>query len=290
MLASLSADYHVLWVVTVLVVLGSPVGAQAQRIAVDDTSTPMRRAAYQTQVNDSGTESSPSLIERYQRARLQMLSEHIEQKTRGRVSVAAPKRFRVPSDTLRSSLSKPKSSVDSPAFPISNARAVHKLERGWFEKRFSSTRWSFLGAGRHLTPIDTTMTRVLRAKLQSEFGNPTQVLADFNLRKPRDEYVQFEYWVVVNDSIPVKITDANGARDRGLIVSTSAKYRTQLFALRQALLGSIMRAAPSPYVDYYFETERRRWYRTGYDGSSYFLDRISRYETTPGRRPWLETD
>jgi hypothetical protein len=139
-----------------------------------------------------------------------------------------------------------------------------------------------------MTPADTTMTRVLRAKLQAHFGTPTQVLADFNLRKPRDEYVQFEYWLVVNDSIPVKITDANGALDRGLIVATSAAYRDHLFDLRQAILAPVVDAEPAPYVDYYFETETRRWYRTGYDGQSYFLDPISRYRTTPGRRPWID--
>jgi len=58
--------------------------------------------------------------------------------------------------------------------------------------------------------------------------------------------------------------------------------------LRHAVLAPMMEERElQPYVDYYFETETRHWYRTGYDGDSYFLDRVYRYEMTPGR-PRLE--
>jgi len=271
-----------------LAFFGMPVDTHAQQISADGSTAPVRTVTYSGDA-ERPTDTSPTLVERYQRARLQMLAERMQRETQGRVAIAGPERFRVPSDSLRPGASGgEKASAPAPSFPVSRVRAVRKLERGWYRDRFSDTRWSFLGAGRHFTPIDTTLTRRLRAQLQAHYGDPTQVLADFNLRKPRDEYVQFEYWLVVNDSIPVKISDANGARDRGLIVATSAEYRDDLFALRQAVLEPALRSRPAPYVDYYFESETRRWYRTGYDGSTYFLDPMSRYRTTPGQRPRLD--
>jgi len=264
----------------------------AQRMSDGNPEAPVRPAAYPSSERPEAAErTSTSLIDRYQRARLRMLANRMQSNQRGRVPAKTPARIAVASDSLRSAVpSQVSEPAEEPAFPVHEARPVRKLERGWFEQTFEDTQWSFLGAGRYFSAFDTTMTRDLRARMQAVFGNPTQTLGDFNLRKPRDQYVQFEYWIVVNDSIPVKVTDANGALDRGLIVSTSAEYRDQLRAFRRALLSPIMEADPAPYVDYYFESETRRWYRAGYDGERYFLDRVYRYEMTPNRRPWIETD
>ena len=233
---------------------------------------------------------SPSLVDRYQRARLQMLAERLTRSGGRAAPIREPIWLSTPSDSLRPSKPAPAAAPpEKTSFPVSSVRSLRKLERAWFEARFSETRWSFLGAGRYFTPLDTTMTRDLRARMQAHFGDPTQTLGDFDLRKPRDEYVQFEYWLVVNDSIPMVVTDAGGPRDRGLIVATDARYRNDLFLLRQSVLGPIMQAGRAPYVDYYYEEETRRWYRTGYDGEAYFMDRVYRSQMTPGRRPWLDS-
>lgn len=264
----------------------------AQRASDGESAPPVRSASYSAPTSSSAAESKkPTLVERYQQARLRMLAERMQGNRRGRVSPAPTVRMPTASDSLRPApaAAPQAASPEETTFPIHHARSLRKLERGWFEQEFADTRWSFLGAGRYFSPFDTTMTRDLRGRLQAVFGNPTQTLGDFDLRKAQDQYVQFEYWIVVNDSIPVKVTDANGALDRGLIVSTSAEYRGQLRELRNQLLSPIMDADPAPYVDYYFESETRRWYRTGYDGESYFLDRVYRYEITPGR-PGLDTD
>jgi hypothetical protein len=105
----------------------------------------------------------------------------------------------------------------------------------------------------------------------------------------RDEPIQFEYWFVVNDSIPVRVSDVNGPVERGVIVSTDRAHREQLPALRAALFGPLRRAERAPYVDYYYEEETRRWYRVGYDGTRFFRERISRFDITPGRRPHLDS-
>jgi len=237
------------------------------------------------------SDAAPSIVDRYQRIRLQMLADRWADDAQGRVSVLPARRVSVASDSLRPASASTVTDEPPEEFPVASVRSLRKLERGWFRDTFGDTRWSFLGAGRYMTPLDTTRTRELRARLQAQFGDPTQTLGDVDLRKPRSEYVQFEYWLVVNDSIPVVVTDANGALDRGLIVSVPAQHRDNLRVLRHAVLAPMMEERElQPYVDYYFETQTRRWYRTGYDGDSYFLDRVYRYEMTPGRRPRLDAD
>jgi len=205
-------------------------------------------------------------------------------------------RLPTPSDTLRPSLQPVASAAteeDTASIAVESVHALRRLERGWFERRFAGTGWSFLGSGRYFTIFDTTKTRVLRARLQAQFGEPTQELADFDLRppgtNPPDEYIQFEYWFVVNDSIPVKVMDAGGPRDRGLILVADQQVRDHLYSLRQALLRPLHQPKRAPYVDYWYEQETGRWYRAGFDGTDYFLRRISRWQLEPGR-PTIDSD
>jgi hypothetical protein len=251
------------------------------------------------------------LIDRYRRARVQDLARALPMVpaarliTRGGVAdtldgTSAPDTTQAPP------------APETPAFAVEKARALIRLEREWFRDRFADTRWSFLGSGAW-TVLDTTHTRVLRARLQAQFGDPTQTLADVwrnargaasgsrqngpgsnagdsNADAPalRDATAQFEYWFVVNDSIPVIVTDTRGPYDRGLIVSSDQRYRDRLPALRRAVLAPIAQSdSTAPYVDYYRDAQTRRWYRTGYDGRTYFLRRTYPYRVTPGRRPRL---
>lgn len=177
-----------------------------------------------------------------------------------------------------------------PAFELAGHRAIRRGEQGWFERRFEDTRWAYLG-GEELTPIDTMLTRDLRARLEARFGPPTKTLADVAHRRNqlREEYVQFEYWLVVNDTIPVRVMDVNGPFDRGIVFSGDARHRGRLSAIRRALLGPLITEGErAPYVDYYFEREEQVWYRTGFDGDTFFLTRIPWSALVPGRRPRLE--
>ena len=240
----------------------------------------------QTQVADT-----LNLIERYRTARVQTLARQALR--RGWTArVLPPDSVPVRRPSLLRSADSAQSSApdDAPAFPIDDVRTVHRLERGWFKEKFAATDWSFLGSGTHLTFFDTTYTRDLRARLQAQFGDPTQTLADLPDTSRAGE-AQFEYWFVVNDSIPVRVSDANGPRDRGLIVATERRLRDQLPALRAALLQPLRQPDRAPYVDYYYDTPDdgpRRWYRAGFNGQSYFLNRVSRSEIMTGRRPYVE--
>jgi hypothetical protein len=241
----------------------------------------------QTQASDT-----LNLIERYRTARVQSLARQALR--RGWTARALPPDS-VPARRPRL-LRRPDSSRTqetnerAPAFPIEDLRTVHRLERGWFKDEHGDTDWSFLGASTQLTFFDTTYTRDLRARLQAQFGDPTQTLADLPDTSRIGE-AQFEYWFVVNDSIPVRVTDANGPRDRGLIVATDRRLRDRLPDLRAALLRPLRRPERAPYVDYYYDTTdegTRRWYRAGFDGQSFFLNRIPRSDIMTGRRPYVE--
>lgn len=242
---------------------------------------------------------SLSLAERYQTARLRMLARDFLEGQRG-LPVQPPRLLSTGADTLLS----PSSRTDTaravaeakPSFPIESVRRVRTLERSWFQERYRAVEWAFLGSGSRLTFADTSRTRDLRARLQARFGPPTRSLAEVYSNEwvqapdsTREVPIQFEYWFIVNDSIPVRVSDVGGPRERGVIVSTDRRYREDLVALRSALFRPLKTVERGPYVDYYYEQSTRRWYRVGFDGQTFFRERISRFDIVPGRRPQLDT-
>ena len=149
-------------------------------------------------------------------------------------------------------------------------------------RAFLSSGWSYLGAN-YFTTLDTTNTRVLRAHLESRFGSPSLTLVELGSGRP-SQAMQFEYWIVVNDSIRVRVMDPTGPLDRGLILAAKSRYRDMLYNLRQSLLGDIIhRTEPAPYADYYFSAASEYWYLTGFDGTSYFTRRIRAPQLSKGR-------
>lgn len=239
------------------------------------------------QTTDEAEETS--LIERYREARYRALARrHLQQE--GQFFVYPPKRLSVPTDSLRPARSSRAGTPEKvPTFPLHDARPVRRLERSWFQQKFAGTDWAYLGDTADYTFLDTTRTLDLRARLQSQFGDPTRTLADRPLEKPPEGRAQFEYWFVVNDSIPVQLMDPRGPKGRGLIVATERAYRDRLRALRDTLLAPLQRSAQAPHVDYYYDARRERWYRTGYDGQSFFLEQIPSTRVVPGQRAYLDT-
>lgn len=229
-----------------------------------------------------------SLAERYQKMRLHVLVRRLMQREGG-IRIFPPKPLPMSADSLRPSDpdSRASKSREKP-FPVDEVRTVRRLERSWFRERFADTEWSFLGSTPHHTFFDTTQTRALRARLQDQFGDPTQTLGDAPSDTSRSPRPQFEYWFVVNDSIPVRVTDPEGPRGRGVILMAERPYRDRLRELREALLAPLRRAERGPYADYYYDHRLERWYRTGFDGRAFFLERISRSEIVPGRRAHLD--
>ncbi|MCS3655357.1 hypothetical protein [Salinibacter ruber] len=235
------------------------------------------------------TGGDASLIERYQNERYRALARrHLRQK--GTWPAHPPVQLPTPTDSLHLVRpSAPSPTAQLPSFPLDDVRPVRHLEREWFRSRFADAEWAFLGGTADYTFLDTTRTPALRARLQAKFGDPTQTLADAPIEDSLAGRPQFEYWFVVNDSIPVQVMDGRGPQGRGLIVAADRAYRHRLRGLRDTLLAPLQDAGPAPHVDYYYDERRRRWYRTGYDGRSFFLTPISRGAIVPGRRPRLDT-
>ena len=176
-------------------------------------------------------------------------------------------------------------------FEVVSIRKVPQFARSWFITEYDSLAWVFRGS-RDITRLDTTLTAEIRGHLESEYGPPSQVLADLGLLHSLDleEYVQFEYWFVLNGEIPFRVLDVNGPFERGVVVSAPEKYREALDFLRDVVVGSALRnTSASPYVDYYFEPEILTWYRAGFDGKAYFVDEINP-RAVPQGRPRLKSE
>ena len=231
----------------------------------------------------------------YREARFTAQAERLIREHGPRATPMPPEMLPLPPHSVlkRWAMREEPAAPDPPALPpyeVDNWQLVRKLERTWFRKTFQSTRWAYLGSY-GIMPLDTALTRELRARLQTQFGPPTQTLAEQSLGRTTasDSPVQFEYWFVLNDTVPLVVTDAGGPNDRGLIVATDARYRDLLPSIRESFLGAIM--APGklePYVDYYYSREEKAWYRTGYDGETYFLQKIGRPDLIKGR-PWIDS-
>ena len=148
--------------------------------------------------------------------------------------------------------------------------------QGVFLERFRETYWR-ASDPRAGNPLDTTATTALRGRLQSVFGRPTRNAdALRQVGYAGSETVQFEYWFVVNDSIPVLIMDIDGPFGRGLLLAGSEQHASLLPRLKDDLVARLNAAlGPDPWVDYYRSFDRGTWYRTGYNGESLFTVEIN---------------
>ena len=161
----------------------------------------------------------------------------------------------------------------------------------WLD-RFSDVKWAYLG-NNYFTALDTVDTPEIRARMEGYFGIPTQTLVE---QKPHstgqiEEYVQFEYWFTINDSLPLVITDVDGPFDRGVLVEGDHRYRHMLYKMRQSLLAAMMRdEKPAAYMDYYFNIITGEWYRSGFDGVNYVLRHIRAPNLARGRPEQPVTD
>lgn len=241
-----------------------------------------------------------TLVERYKRALLQAQAERIFEQYGMRADPLPAAHVPSDADTVRlwiaqfnpEILPDVEPVVIEPRFEVKNWRLMRKLERPWFEKQFEETMWAYVGSNL-LTPLDTMWTRELRARLEARFGAPTQTLTEIDFRENlrKEEYIQFEYWFILNDTIPLVVMDVNGPFERGLVVVSDQRFRKELIDIKYAFLNEIVKSDErAPYVDYYYHVERGAWYRTGYDGRAYFLTQIGRPDLHLGRPLMVETN
>ncbi len=232
-----------------------------------------------------------TLIDLYLTERLRVQAEELQRRGALHMRPLPPEPVPSAADTLRAWLlarrpSSPAPPADAPPpFTVERWRLMKKLERHWFEKTFRETKWAFLGSNT-FSPLDTLRTQDLRARLEAHFGPPTKTVVELDSleHRTREEFVEFEYWFVVNDTIPLVLMDVNGPFERGLVTATDHRFRNILFDLRETFLRDLIAdETRAPYVDYYYQYDTQTWYLTGFDGGAFFLRRIARPAFFRGR-------
>lgn len=163
-------------------------------------------------------------------------------------------------------------------FAAPEFKKVELVDADEFERRFHATQWTGQGfQGR--TAIDVLPAMELRARLQKVFGNPTKRLEDL-ITKPNfrlGEAIQYEYWFVINDSIPLMILDIDGPFATGLVYAGPVAYMDFMPEIKRALSTKIMQAERlAEFTDIFYSPERNQWFEISYKDGEFETKEISR--------------
>lgn len=164
------------------------------------------------------------------------------------------------------------------AFAAPVIKKVEKSERAAFQSRFGDmimTGEGFQGN----TVIDNLPTTEIRARLQKAYGDPTMRLEDFigqpNVRPGNS--IQFEYWFIVNDSIPMMVLDIDGPFTLGLVYAGSNRYVDMMPEIKRTLSRALMNVSSmGEFQDVFYSPERNEWFNVEYKNGVYKTDKISR--------------
>ncbi|HKJ31718.1 MAG TPA: hypothetical protein VKA34_07815 [Balneolales bacterium] len=162
------------------------------------------------------------------------------------------------------------------SFKAPTIKKVSHANRKKFKKRFANYKWTGQGLYKKTT-IDHVPTAELRARLQKVFGNPTQKVGDLihkhNFRPA--EYIEFEYWFVVNDSIPMMVLDVDGPFSKGLTYVGASRYIDLMPGIKRTFSKKLMSVKKlAPYSDYFYSPERKKWYLVKYKNGKFSHKRI----------------
>lgn len=127
------------------------------------------------------------------------------------------------------------------------------------------------------TALDSRQTNEIRARLQAAFGDPTRTLKDLinkeNFRPGKA--IQFEYWFMVDDSIPMVVLDWDGPFGSGLTFGGASKYVDLMPQIKRAFAQKLMSVDTlGNYQDYFYSPEREQWYIVKYQNGDYKTTKI----------------
>ncbi len=155
---------------------------------------------------------------------------------------------------------------DYSAFKAPVIKKVEHMNRAGFHKKFSTIKWT--GQGMYgETTMDQIPTAELRARLQAVYGAPTQTLKDLIHKKGfrPAECIEFEYWFVVNDSIPMMVLDVDGPFSKGLTYAAASRYIDLMPEIKRTFSKDLMKVTKlAPYKDYFYSPERGKWFLAEY--------------------------
>lgn len=168
--------------------------------------------------------------------------------------------------------------VPPSAFAQPVIKKVENSERAAFQRRFTNLIMTGEGFQGH-TVIDNLPTTEIRARLQKAYGNPTVRLDDFigNPDVRPGNSIQFEYWFIVNDSIPMIILDIDGPFTIGLVYAGGINFVDLMPEIKRTLSRSLMNVSQmGEFLDVFYSPERNEWYNVEYKEGNYKTERITR--------------
>lgn len=129
------------------------------------------------------------------------------------------------------------------------------------------------------TVVDNLPTTEIRARLQRVFGDPTVRLDDFIGRsdvRPGNS-IQFEYWFIINDEIPMMVLDIDGPFTLGLVYAGSVNYVDMMPEIKRTFSRMLMNVSSmGEFQDVFYSPERNEWYHVEYKQGAYKTDKIAR--------------
>lgn len=156
---------------------------------------------------------------------------------------------------------------------------VDPSERASFEQRFADIKWTGQGLY-NPTTIDRIPTIELRSRLQAVFGEPTQTIKDLinesNFRPGKA--IQFEYWFIIDDQMPLMILDLDGPFENGLVYVGASRFIDLMPQVKRTLNRLLMgdQGDPAEFQDYFYSPERQQWYLVQYENGEFQRDMIDR--------------
>lgn len=168
-------------------------------------------------------------------------------------------------------------SVAQAQFEDPEIRKIPRSERSEFQSEFSEIQWTGQGLY-NPTTIDRIPTVELRARLQSTFGDPTQTIGDLIKENFRPgKAVQFEYWFVIDNEIPMMILDLDGPFENGLVYVGASRYVDLMPQVKRTLTRMLMEEDNlASFSDYFYSPEREQWYLVEYKEDEFVREPIDK--------------
>jgi hypothetical protein len=154
-------------------------------------------------------------------------------------------------------------------------RKIEVTERDQYRDFFEGFKLTGQGLYNQ-TELDRMPAIEIRARLQDVFGGPTQTVEeliaenDFRLGKA----IQFEYWFIVDDKIPMMVLDLDGPFTDGLVYVGASRYIDLMPEIKRTLTRLIEDANPGEYQDYFYSPEREQWFKISYANGEYKNEKI----------------
>lgn len=163
---------------------------------------------------------------------------------------------------------------DDPEF-----KKVDRSERERFERMFAEINWTGQGLY-NPTTIDRIPTVELRSRLQAVFGEPTQTIGDLinNTNFRPGKAVQFEYWFIIDERIPLMLLDLDGPFENGLVYVGASRYIDLMPQVKRTLNRMLMNdyGELAPFSDFFYSPERDQWYLVEYKDGEFNHQPIDR--------------